>query len=202
MVCKNSFGQIALPVERAFNSRYIPFVTREFSAASDLWSFDAWRRKKAGQTTLPVRDGWGLRLVQIEICVVLWSAGVEKLQGGMWWGGTAMYYVMHLDDFFGHLWVPQVAQNSLVVSRFLTWTSLWIEVGAPMLIWFKETRRPALIAIVLLHLGIEYMMNLFLFEWIMLAGWLTHANKSDWEWLKGIWARLRGQPATVGVAAR
>lgn len=181
--------------------RLLTFFLIFIPAASDVWSFDAWLRRKRGQTELPVRDGWGIRLIQIEMCLVLWAAGVEKLQGGMWWGGTAMYYVMHLDDFFFHYPVPQFLQNSLLLSRVMTWASLWIEVGAPILIWFKETRRPALIAIILLHIGIEYMMNLFLFELVMIAGWLMHANRSDWEWLKGIWARLTGKPANASSPA-
>ena len=180
--------------------RLMVFFLIFIPAASDVWSVDAWWRKKRGQTQLPVRDGWGIRLVQIEVCLILWSAGVEKLQGGMWWGGTAMYYIMHLDDFYFHYPIPQFLQNSLWVSRIMTWASLWIEVGAPMLIWFKETRRPALIAIVMLHLGIEYMMNLFLFEWIMLAGWLMHANKSDLEWIKSLWARVRGKSSSLATA--
>ncbi len=165
-----------------------------FLPATDVWSVKAWLNKRRGKTTLPVRDGWALRLIQIQMCIVLFSAGLEKLNGGMWWGGTAMYYVMHLDDFFGHFWVPEFLRSNLWASRLLTWASLWIEVGGPILIWFKETRRFALIAIIALHLGIEYMMNLYLFEWIMIVGWLAHANRSDWEWLKAIWARVRRRP--------
>ncbi len=180
--------------------RLLVFFLIFIPAASDVWSVDAWLRKKLGRTALPVRDGWGVRLVQIEVCLVLWSAGVEKLQGGMWWNGTAMYYIMHLDDFSFHYPIPQFVQNSLLVSRVMTWASLWIEVGAPILIWFKETRRAALLVIVLLHLGIEYMMNLFLFEWIMLAGWMMHANRSDWESLKGLWSRLRRRAKVLSGA--
>jgi hypothetical protein len=161
-----------------------------FMPASDVWSVKAWINKKRGKTEIPERDGWALRLMQIQICIVLWSAGMEKLNGGMWWGGTAMYYVMHLDDFFGHLPVPDFVRSNLLFSRLLTWASLWIEVGGPMLIWFKETRRFALLAILGLHFGIEYMMNLYLFQWIMLVGWLSHANRSDLVWIKSLWARV------------
>ena len=173
-------------------------------AAWDVWSFDAWFRKKLGKSAPPLRDGWALRIMQLVMCIVLLSAGLEKLNGNMWWSGTAMYYVMHLDDFFGHYPVPEFVRSSVTISRMLTWPALWIEIGAPILIWFKETRRIALVFIFLLHLGIDYMMNLFLFEWIMLAGWLSHADRTDLDWLLGIWRKLtrRGGQAEAGAVSQ
>jgi hypothetical protein len=182
--------------------RLLTFFLIFLPAASDVWSLDAWLRKRRGKAALPVRDGWALRMVQIQMCIVLWSAGVEKLAGGMWWGGTAMYYVLHLDDFAFHYYVPDFVRNSLFVSRALTWASLWIEVGAPILIWFKETRRAALVAILLLHFGIEYMMNLYLFEWIMIAGWLMHGNRDDLTWLRSLALRLTGKAVPTTSAPR
>jgi hypothetical protein len=52
------------------------------------------------------------------------------------------------------------------------------------LLWFQETRRAALVAIVALHIGIEYMMNLVLFEWVMLVGWIAHGQPADLAWLR------------------
>lgn len=171
-------------------------------AASDVWSFDAFLRKKRGKPAPPPRDGWALRIMQLVMCIVLFSAGLEKLNGNMWWAGTAMYYIMHLDDFFGHYPVPEFLRSSLTASRLLTWSALWIEVGTPILVWFKETRRIALVLIVLLHLGIDYMMNLFLFEWIMLAGWLSHADRSDLAWLRGVFRQLIGRGQAQVPAAK
>src|SRR5690606_26579539 len=96
-----------------------------FLPASDVWSVKAWFKKRRGKTERPVRDGWALRLIQIQMCIVLFSAGLEKLNGGVWWNGTAMYYVMHLDDFFGHFWVPEFVRSNLWASRLMTWSSLW-----------------------------------------------------------------------------
>ena len=42
----------------------------------------------------------------------------------------------------------------------------------------------ALVAIIGLHLAIEYVMSLYLFEWVMIAGWLSHTQPHDYRWLR------------------
>jgi hypothetical protein len=123
-------------------------------------------------------------VLQIEMCWIRWSAGVEKLGGGYWWSGDAVYYVLHLDDLGYHLPIPAAVRASPIVFRPLTWSALAIELFAPFLLWFRETRRAALVAIVALHIGIEYMMNLVLFEWVMLVGWIAHGQPADLAWLR------------------
>lgn len=71
-----------------------------------------------------------------------------------------------------------------LVYRPLSWLALCIELCAPILLWFAETRRAALAAVVALHLGIEYAMNLLLFEWVMPIGWISHAQPEDLSWLR------------------
>ena len=129
-------------------------------------------------------SGWALRLLQIQMCVILASSGIHKLNSPQWLSGDALYYVAHLDEFYPHFPVPQFLTNSLPLLRALTWFSLTVELLAPLLIWFKASRRTALLAIVVLHLSIEYTMKLGLFEWIMLVGWLSHAQYSDLQGLR------------------
>lgn len=152
-----------------------------FMPLADHFSLDS--RLFPRKQDAPPRSGWALRLLQIQMCVILASAGLEKLGGGHWWSGNAMYYVMKLDDFYGHYPVPSFIEESVWAARFMTWAALWTELLVPLLIWFKETRKYALIAAIGLHLGIEYMMNLFLFEWVMIVGWLSHAQWSELQWL-------------------
>ena len=161
------------------------------------YSLDARLRKQ--QADGRERSGWALRVMQIFVCLVVFSAGVEKLAGDFWWQGDALYYVMHLDDYCCNLPVPELVRASPVIYRPLTWISLAIELAAPCLVWFKETRRPALVALVALHLGIEYMMNLFLFQWAMLAGWLSHLQPSEIGWVR---ARLSERARKLSTSVR
>ncbi|MFT3926620.1 MAG: HTTM domain-containing protein [Myxococcales bacterium] len=158
--------------------RILLFLTI-FMRSSEVWSLDAFVRRRRGLAVATEVDGWCLRLVQVQMAALLWSAGVEKLSGTMWREGTAMYFILHLDDFAMHGPIPDFLRESLLFSRLTTWGSLLLEILAPLLVWFRETRRLALLAILMLHLGIEYAMNIYLFEWIMLVGWAAHVTADD-----------------------
>jgi hypothetical protein len=168
-------------------------------AAGDVWSLDAWIRRRRRRPPPPVRPAWALRLVQFQVCLVMLLAGLHKLDGGTWRVGTALYYVFHLDDWTFHWPLPQFLRESLFLSRILSWGTLALELGAPFLIWFRETRRAVLVALVLFHLTLEYAMNLFLFQWIMLAGWLTHTSRSDLDWLRHLWRAWTRRRTTGNV---
>ncbi|MCG8554581.1 MAG: HTTM domain-containing protein [Proteobacteria bacterium] len=139
-----------------------------------------WPAKGAGSAP---SSGWALRMLQLEMCLIMLCAGIEKLEGDHWWTGDAMYYVSKLDDLFRRYPPPQALSESLWFLRIMSWSTLAVELLAPLLLWFRETRRVALGAIVALHLGIDYMMNLFLFQWIMLVGWLSHFTWKELVWL-------------------
>jgi hypothetical protein len=133
--------------------------------------------------------GWGLRLLQIQMCVSLFAAGLWKLSGEAWLDGTALYYVARLDDYFGRFPIPTFLFDSSWLVALLTWSVIAVEVLAPILLWFKETRRFSLIAVALFHLGNEWTMHLFLFHWVMLVGWLAFVSPDDFAWVGRILRR-------------
>ena len=127
--------------------------------------------------------GWGLRLLQIQMCVSLLAAGLWKLSGASWLDGTALYYVARLDDYFGRLPMPTWPFDLPWAVALMTWSVVVVEVLGPILLWFKETRRGALAAIVLFHLANEWTMHLFLFHWVMLCGWMAFLSPEDFAWV-------------------
>ncbi|MFO0899588.1 MAG: HTTM domain-containing protein [Pirellulales bacterium] len=150
-------------------------------------SLGAWRRGRLA--SLVERPVWALRLLQIETCLVFAGSALSKLQSDDWVDGTAMYYVSRLDDLFGRFPTPAFVWESLFWMKLLTWAVIAIEAAVPVLVWFRETRWFALAAAVLMHLGIDYTMNLFAFHWIMLVAWSSFVRGEDWRALA---ARLRG----------
>jgi len=127
--------------------------------------------------------GWGLRLVQLQMAVLFLSAGLSKLSGDAWFNGTALYYVSRLDDHFGRFWVPAWMFDTPWLVAFVTWSVVIVELAIPILIWFRETRRPCLLAVLVFHLANEWTMNLFLFHWLMLCGWISFLRPEDFSWL-------------------
>jgi hypothetical protein len=132
---------------------------------------------------------WPLRFIQIEVTLVLLVAGLEKLPGNTWWDGSAMHYVFHLDDFSGNLWVPEWFRGSLLVSQLMSWSALLMEHVVPVTLWFERTRRLSLALVVGFHVVLLWTMNLYVFEWVMLAGWLAFVRwDDDVAWARG-WLR-------------
>lgn len=162
------------------------------------WSVDAWVRRRwrsrlgsspdnanASATTagLYAAPGWGLRLLQIQMCLMFLSAGICKLGGEPWRDGTALYYVARLEDYFGRLPTPTWLFDTPWTVALMTWSVIAVELLAPPLLWFRRTRRMALAGVVLFHLANEWTMHLFLFHWVMLAGWLSFLQPEDFTWV-------------------
>jgi hypothetical protein len=63
----------------------------------------------------------------------------------------------------------------------ITWSVLLAELLCPLLLWFRETRLACVAILVLFHLGNEWTMNLFLFHWLMLCGWMAFLTPADFQ---------------------
>ncbi len=130
------------------------------------------RRITGRQSDATSQQTWALRLIQIQVAVIYLSSAWCKLQGETWHDGTAMFFVSRLDDYFGRFWMPDLFEIAWLV-RFLTWGVVLVEIMIPLAVWFRFSWVYAIAVGLLLHLGIEYSMNLFLFQWIMMAGLLS-----------------------------
>ena len=64
-----------------------------------------------------------------------------------------------------------------------------IEFALGVFVWFKELRYPVLLLGLLLHLGIEYSMNVPLFEWALLSAYVLFVDPADLQraiqWVRG-----------------
>lgn len=155
--------------------------------SGQCWSVNAllrrWWQQREGAVGAAEQDvhvpGWPLRLLQVEMAALFFSSGVTKLAGDAWLNGTAMYYVSRLDDFFGRFPVPSWMFDTPWVVAVITWSVLVAEVCIPVFVWFRETRLPCLVIAVVFHLANEWTMNLFLFHWLMIVGWLAFLTPAD-----------------------
>jgi hypothetical protein len=148
----------------------------------EAWSLNRlWRRPESIQTLV---SGWGLRLLQIQIAFIFLTAAWHKLNGDAWRDGTAMFYVVQLDDFYGRAPLPRWIFQFEWLSKRLTWSVIAIEIIAPIGVWFRQTRRAALGLALCFHLGNELLMHLYLFHWLMLLGWCSFLIPQDFAWLR------------------
>jgi len=144
-----------------------------------FFSVDAWRRKLSG--VLPKDSSLlGLRILQIEMTLIYVSAALLKLDGPEWLDGTAVIYAVQLTDVFGRFPLPEFFITSPKLLMLVTWSVLVVECLIPLALWFRATRMWVLPVAALLHLSLDYAMNLFLFQWFMLLGLVSFV---DLNWL-------------------
>ena len=83
------------------------------------------------------------------------------------------YYVSHLEDLYGGLFNPSLIYDYYWSARLMTHLAVIVEMVCPVLLWFERTRKPALVVVVLFHIGMALGMNLNCFQYIMIVGWLS-----------------------------
>jgi len=154
------------------------------------WSFDRLRESEKA-----VAPYWPIRLLQLQIAVVMLSAGIWKLRGDDWTSGNALYYVTRLEGFWGNLPLPHSFVHSRSLLRVLTFGTLVLELSVPILIWTRRLRRASLVTALLFHAGLGYAMNLFLFAPIMMLGWCSFLERADFEDSSRLLRRLLGSRA-------
>jgi len=148
------------------------------------------RKLKAGPPAPTVSANLSLRLIQLHLCLIYGAAGLAKLRGDAWWDGSAMEFLIVTPEFrrFDLAWLAAYP----LVLNLATHGALALEVGYPVLIWFKPLRPLLIASVFLMHVGIDLTLGLTEFGLAMLAGNLAFASG---PWLRGLSAKTRGQSA-------
>jgi hypothetical protein len=126
-------------------------------------SVDALGGSESGASTFSAR--LALRVLQLHLCIVYFSSGVEKATGIQWWNGEAVWRALMRPDlgqfnvawFAETPWLPHIA----------CWSTLLVEIGYALLIWPRRTRRAWVLATVGMHVGIAIGMGLVSFSAVM-----------------------------------
>ena len=173
-----------------------------FSAAGKAISLDRlWRlaRGREDGATPPEHAPWAQRLIQIEVSIIYLMTYVWKAASPVWQEGTALYFSTQSEGFY-RFHVP-VLFDYLGPLKLMTWGVLAIEFAIGVLIWFRPLRPYVLAAGVLLHLVIEYTMNIPLFQWVMIAMMTSFVPPEAYaraaERLRGFVWRIAGPPTPV-----
>lgn len=129
---------------------------------------------------------WAQRLLQVQLAIAYAHTWYSKMEGDRWNDGTAVYFAVRYDDLM-RFPIPHIL-DQLPVYQVLTWGTLAVEFALFTLIWWRPARYWILLVGVSLHLGIEYCMNLPLFEWAFLCTYLLYVYPEDltrsWQWVQ------------------
>lgn len=141
--------------------------------ANSAFVWTPWKRKDATPKP-PLADDplttIGVRLIQIQLCIIYAYSGLEKARGDSWWQGAALWQTLANGQLvtldFGFL-----ARFPSAIAAVTIATMLW-EVYFPFLVWNRALRRYCLAFGVLLHAGIGLIVHLPFFAAFMIAPYL------------------------------
>ncbi len=138
------------------------------SPCGESFSIDRYlSRRKLGTAKEKLCVPFAQRMIQIQLATAYGCAFFAKIVGSQWHEGTAIFYATRLTDFFHN---RCALFDTAAFCSIAGWTTLLIELSAFTLIWFKKFRTAVLIALLALHLSIDFIFNLPVFQFVFLAG--------------------------------
>jgi len=141
-----------------------------------------------------VAAGVTRKMLQLHMCIIYLSAGLEKAAGVQWWNGEAVWRalilpVFHQFDFGWLAWVPWL-------PMILGWPVMVIETGYAVFMWLPKMRRLWFALVVGMHLGIGLFLGMWLFAGIMIV---LNVGAFGWEVLQDVKASSKGGRSTWWV---
>jgi len=159
-----------------------------FAPAGAAFSVDRliriWRGKEG--VDIAPRPPWAQRMIQLELSLMYFATFCWKVKGAPWLQGTAMFYIYHLDEF-RRFPVPSWLLGPMML-KLESWAVLVLELSLGVLIWVKAFRYKLLVLGLLLHLCLEYSLNIPMFQWDILSAYVLFIDAADlrraWGWIR------------------
>jgi Vitamin K-dependent gamma-carboxylase len=158
----------ALSVDRLLSRLWVTYRARRDHLPVPAWTPPVPR----------VSANVALRLVQIHLCIIYMTSGLSKLQGNVWWNGTAVWATMAIYEYcpmqigaYGAL-LKFLCAHRWLWETFMTGGvafTLFTEIGFPFLAWNRKLRWFMITMAVFLHTGIAMVMGLRTFSLLMLT---------------------------------
>jgi hypothetical protein len=173
-----------------------------FTAAGARYSVDGWLRARRGDP--PSGLGWALpvRILELQFAWIYLATGLEKMGGGLWRDGLAVFYSLQLEHTFARPWAAPLARN-LELTQLATQITVVVELAFLPLVFFPFVRGigriVAVIAAAGLHLSILLLMNVGNFPFVMLAGLVPFLPPG---FVAGTIENLRFPRALTGVVSK
>jgi hypothetical protein len=182
-----------------------------FTYCGEFFSLDAWAGRTANHAEnkfLAMVHNYGVLAIIIQISLLYLTSAFYKIQGKMWQNGTAIYYILNVNEFhlstFAHHFY-----NSGTVVTLLTWSTVIFQVAWPFLIWNRRLKVFVFLGAVSLHTMIGYFMGLVWFSAVMLTSEMIIFSDKECGYAFAILRRMfltitasreRGLPAVDGNA--
>lgn len=142
---------------------------------------------------------WAQRLLQLQLSAIYFQCFWTKLFGKVWLDGSAVYYILKMDHY-KHAELGFISSN-FWICQMLSYFTLATEFSLFTFIWFKKTRKFALLLGLIFHLGIDISMNLPMFEYFFVAIYLLFLDDEDFQQIAGFFSGFRKRSPIESKAA-
>ncbi|HEY1065330.1 MAG TPA: hypothetical protein VGE52_04445 [Pirellulales bacterium] len=154
------------------------------------FSLDAWfRGKKNEPATLSYSAAIAVRLIQLHIAAAMLMSALGKLQGDVWWNGSAVWYLLARTETRG---VDLTWLHGYLFTIIEIWTTfiLWYQSAFAIFIWHRLAR-PLLLT---LSVPVWFLVGLATNQWEFAAafaiGTFAFLNPA---WLRATTRRIVGE---------
>jgi hypothetical protein len=172
-----------------FIMRGIPLMGLALAPTGAHLSIDAWRKHQLGRKA-PLVAPWALRFIQLHVSLGYVLTVLLKLRGHTWLGGSAIWYATSIEEltrFDIPTWLAAAP-----VGAVLAWSTLAIELGVGVGVWFRRARPWVLALGVLFHLGIALLFEIGFFSYVMIASYLAFLpDRASLRLLWPVWTQKR-----------
>ncbi len=174
------------------NMQRLVLFLLSFSGAGDCLSVDSYLKNKNGDWRKAVFDpppcpAWATRMLQVQLAIAYISTALLKINSPIWFYGNGCYIATRLSDF-AKFRVPVIFDHRISLY-FMTWLTIFVEFAAGTLIWIKELRYWVILVGVCLHIGIDWAMNIPIFEFAFMSMYILFIDSEDMKKL-GHWLKL------------
>ncbi|AZA52674.1 hypothetical protein [Chryseobacterium sp. G0201] len=112
------------------------------------------------------------KLFQVHVCIAYFFAGFDKLLGINWWNGESIWKAINL-PFATSTYDITFLGNYPILLTSIGLGSALLELLYPFFVWNKKTSNFWIYSIILMHIGIAFILNLYFFSAIMIIWNLT-----------------------------
>ncbi|KOU80145.1 MULTISPECIES: HTTM domain-containing protein [Streptomyces] len=186
------------------------------TACGRRWSLDARRNRlkadRAGDAPEPVRSlfaqqlrdardtlttvvhNCGILVIAAQVCFLYGSAGLYKIQGPTWGGGTALHYALNLELFQPWPALSHLVDDYPMVIAIASYVTVLLQVAFPFVL-FGKLKYPVLTVLLGMHIGIAVLLGLPLFSGAMIVADAVFLPDRFYSFLPRPWRRATRRTA-------
>ena len=128
-------------------------------------------------------------VIAAQVCILYGSAGLYKVQGGLWANGTALHYVMNLDLFQPWPTLSHMVDSQQLLVAVVSYLTVLVQVAFPFVL-FGRLKYVFVTILLGMHLGIAVLLGLPLFSGAMIVADAVFLPDRFYQFLGRTWRRI------------